>query len=282
MKLLQNLICLKMDQVYSCSGVYTTKLSAAALCDLRPPVVQQFALSRSQELLLPFLSSKASQNQTLFVSNGTVISVSSAVADEESGIAFCKIYLTSAENLDENALVYEGLVASAVLIDLSKYDLGHNMRYIICLEAVNKAGLSTRLQAFLLVDDSPPVPGRVLDGITEIEVHCHDSTQIIFTNWTRFVDAETDVLFYQVAAKMAPNDHREPDLANFGLRGQDLQAYIQLQKAGLASLLRPGDTIFVSVKATNAAGLSYIASSGPLAVICSSQLCQCSNSVVCL
>jgi hypothetical protein len=269
-------------QVYSCFGIHASQFSEAVLCDLKLPVVQQFVLARSQESLLPFLLSTACQNQTLHVSSGTVISISSAVADEESGIASCKIFLKSSENIDETFLVSQGPVDSKVEIDLSKYELGHNIRCIICLEAVNKTGLSSHVQAFLLVDDSPPVPGRVLEGITEIEVHCHDSTQVMFTNWTGFVDAETDVLFYQVAAKMAPNDDREPDLAEFGLPGHDLQAYVELQKAGLASLLRPGDKVFVSVKATNAAGLSSVASSAPLTIICSTQLCQCSNSVVCV
>ena len=74
-------------QVYSCFGIHASQFSEAVLCDLKLPVVQQFVLARSQESLLPFLLSTACQNQTLHVSSGTVISISSAVADEESGIA---------------------------------------------------------------------------------------------------------------------------------------------------------------------------------------------------
>ena len=156
------------------------------------------------------------------------------------------------------------------------------MTYVISVEATNKAGLSVGIRAFIFVDNSPPVPGRVLDGVNVINVHCHGSNQVIFATWSHFVEPETS-LYYQIAATTASAENLDQDLANFGsiTPGEHLKAKVQLETER-GGLLRPSDKIYVTVKATNTAGLSSIAVSGPLEVKCATHLCQCSDSTVCL
>ena len=90
-------------------------------------------------------------------------------------------------------------------------------------------------------------------------------------------------LFYQVAAATASAENLDEDLANFGsiIPGEHLKAEVQLETER-GGLLRPLDKIYVTVKATNTAGLSSIAVSGPVEVKCATNLCQSSDSTVCL
>ena len=226
----------------------------------------------------------ASENTTLYASSGSIISVGvSNVYDVESGIASCKVSLTSADVSFAEQLIYEGQVDADVQVDLGKYDLLHGMSYVVVFEAINRAGLSTRAEVLLVLDDSSPLLGIVLGGIGEADVLCHGSTQMIAVEWTRFIDSETTILFHQVAVATTPLDDLGQDLAYFGVPFEPLQAKVELDwKTG--GLLQPGDIIYVTVKATNAAGLSCVAVSGPLKIKCASRenLCECSDSLVCL
>ncbi len=231
------------------------------------------------------LSSKALEKETINVDSGTVILIKSTITDQESGLLSCKISLHTTENFPGIILFHQEMIVSDIqtLVDLSEHELKHGMAYVISLEAMNKAGLSIGTSAFVFVDNSPPVPGRVLDGANEIDLHCHGSNQVIFTIWSSFFDLETS-LYYQVQVSTADTENlHHQELASFGpiIPGEHVEAAVQLDSEP-GGLLRPLDKIYVTVKATNAAGLSSIAVSGPLEVKCATLLCQCSNSTVCL
>ena len=263
-------------QVFSCSGIYASRLSGAALSDLRPPVIKDFKLSHRQGMLVR----TASEDMTLYVSSGSVISVGSNIYDGESGIASCRLSLRSAGKSSEiEQLIYDGQVEADVEVDLSKYDLLHGVSHTVVLEAINRAGMSTRVQASVLLDSSPPVSGLVLDGMSEIKVICQGPSLVISVDWTAFIDAETTILFHQVAAATTPREDFQQDLAHFGLPLEPLQATIELDPK---MLLRSDDTIYVSVKAMNAAGMSSVAVSGPLTVKCTTDLCECTENIVCV
>ena len=267
-------------QVFSCSGIYASKLSDAVLADLRPPVIEDFKLSYTDTILVR----TASENMTLYVSSGSVISIGSNAYDVESGIATCKVFLESTliqgtKSALMEQLLYDGRADADIEVNLSKYELYHNLSYAVIFEASNRAGISTRVQAFVLLDESPPMLGIVLDGITELHVRCRGSHQMIAVNWTSFIDSETSILFHQVAVARTPHDAPAKDLLHVGLPLEPLQAMIELDGQ---NLLRPGDTIYVSVKATNMAGLSSVAVSDPLEVVCARHNCECSDDTICL
>ena len=267
-------------QVFSCSGIYASKLSDAVLADLRPPVIEDFKLSYTDTILVR----TASENMTLYVSSGSVISIGSNAYDVESGIATCKVFLESTliqgtKSALMEQLLYDGRADADIEVNLSKYELYHNLSYAVIFEASNRAGISTRVQAFVLLDESPPMLGIVLDGITELHVRCRGSHQMIAVNWTSFIDSETSIVFHQVAVVRTPHDAPAKDLLHVGLPLEPLQAMIELDGQ---NLLRPGDTIYVSVKATNTAGLSSVAVSDPLEVVCARHNCECSDDTICL
>ena len=204
-------------QVFSCPGIYASSLSGAALLDLRPPVIKDFKLSHRQGMLVR----TASENMTLYVSSGSVISVGRNVYDGESGIASCRLSLRSAgKSAEIKQLIYDGQMEADVEVDLGKYDLLHDVRHTIVLEAINRAGMFTRVQASVLLDCSPPVSGLVLDGMSEIKVICQGPSLVI----SAFIDAETMILFHQVAAATTPREDFQQDLAHFGLPLEPLQA----------------------------------------------------------
>ena len=103
---------------------------------------------------------------------------------------------------------------------------------------------------------------------------------MIFARWTPFVDLESTLTYYQIAVTTSLQLD-EPDLAEFGLAYTAPSADVELQHER-ANSLRNGALVYMTVKATNAAGLSSTADSGPLAVRCSLFLCQCPNYIVAL
>jgi hypothetical protein len=252
---------------------------------LKAPEIKAFVLSHANASTLPLNLRTALANKTLYVNSGANISVRSHVFDADSGVASYKIVLRGSVNLTENqqSITSERQVIEETFMDLSKFALVHNMTYTLSIEAIDRAGLHAMpLQAFLFVDDSPATPGKVLDGASEIFVHCQGSTRVIFVEWTPFLEPETKVLFHQVAVASAA-DPLQQDLAKFGkeVEASQVSAYVEF-KPEVDNVLRPGDKIFVSIRATNVAGLSSLASSGPLNVSCATQQCQCSGNVVCL
>ena len=109
--------------------------------------------------------------------------------------------------------------------------------------------------------------------VNAINLHCHGSNQVIFAAWSPFVEPETS-LYYQVAATTASSENLDHDLANFAsiIPGEHLKSEVQLETER-GGLLRPLDKIYVTVKATNTAGLSSITVSGPLEVKCDTHQC---------
>ena len=222
----------------------------------------------------------ASENETLYVDSVSIITVRSSIFDEDSGLSSCNLTLRALQYPTEAVLVYAGCVVEDVIVDLRKFSVINGIKYTLSLRAVDKAGQQTLVYSYFHVDDSPPIPGRVLDGSGEIELRCHGSVHMISAGWTPFVDSESTLTYYQIAVTTSPQLD-EPDLAKFGLTYSAPSADVELQH-DRANSLRDGAVLYIIVRATNAAGLSSSADSGPLAVRCSTFLCQCPNYIVAL
>jgi hypothetical protein len=268
-------------QVFSCSGVHHSRISGPVLVDKRPPVIENFTLAHQDQTQLPTSWLAVPGKQTLYVRSSSLLYVISDIFDSDSGLAANVIVKISGNHLPA-ILVYEGVVRRHISVDLGTFSLSHATTYSITMNTADSAGNLASSHAFIRVDDTVPTPGRVLDGLDEIQVRCHGSKKnpVIFVGWSQFVDLDSAVQFYQVAVATKP-DVLEHDLVAFGSTIEFLQADLELNGTS-SSLLRSGDTAFVTVKATNAVGLSSFAVSGALTVRCATQECRCSQDIVCV
>jgi len=266
-------------QVFSCSGVHHSRISGPALVDKRPPVIENFTLAHQDQTQIPTSLRAVPARQTLYVRSSSLLFVISDIFDSDSGLA-ANVSVKISGNRSPARLVYGGVVRRHISVDLGRFSLSHATTYSITMNTADSAGNMESTHAFIRVDDTAPTAGRVLDGLNEIQVRCHGSKPVIFVEWSPFVDLDSAVLFYQVAVATKP-DVLEHDLVAFGSTIEFLQAYLELNGTS-SSLLRPVDTAFVTVKATNAVGLSSIAVSGALTVRCATQECRCSQDIVCM
>ena len=221
----------------------------------------------------------ASGNQTLYVQSKSLISIWSKIIDADSGLAAGNVSVKITASDAAEKLVYGGPVRHDIPVDLGRLSLSHATTYWITLEAADLAGNLASVHAFIRVDDTAPTTGLVLDDADEIQVRCHGSSRVIFVEWSPHVDPESAVLFYEVA--VATKLDEEHDLLAFGTQIESLLSYVELNGTS-STLLRPGDSVFVFVKATNAAGLSSLAVSGALPISCATHQCQCSQDIVCV
>ena len=82
-----------------------------------------------------------------------------------------------------------------VLIDSMK----NGQRYYVTVSATNGAGVTTSLTSNgVTVDDTPPSPGTVIDGV-ESDVDYINGEDDIQARWSGFEDSESGVQYYEVA-----------------------------------------------------------------------------------
>ena len=241
-------------------------------------MIRNFTVVHHNATQVPTSWRVASERQTLYVRSKSLISVRSKIFDADSGAADnVSVKITAIDAAEK--LVYGGPLRDDIPVDLGRLSLSHATTYSIKLEAADLAGNLASEHAFIRVDDTAPTTGLVLDDADEIQVRCHGSSRVMFVGWSPHVDSESEVLFYDVAVATRLDD--EGDLLAFGSKIESLLAYVELNGTSSA-LLCPGDSVFVSVKATNAAGLSSLAISRALAISCATHQCQCSQDIVCV
>jgi len=242
-------------------------------------VIGNFTLVYHNGTQVPTSWRVAFENQTLYVRSKSLISVRSKIIDAGSGLAAGNVSVKITTIDASEKLVYGGPVRHDIPVDLGRFLLSHATIYSITLEAADLAGNLASAHAFIHIDDTAPTTGLVLDDVDKIQVQCHGSSRVICVGWSPHVDSESTVLFYEVA--VATKLDKEHDLLAFGSKIESLLAYVELNGTSSA-LLRPGDSIFVFVKATNAAGLSSLAVSRALTISCATHQCQCSQDIVCV
>lgn len=122
------------------------------------------------------------------------------------------------------------------------------------LSARNKVGLDSAVTSNLIrIDESPPAPGRawiVGDGFADApstHASCQRRATSVHVAWESFFDGESGVAGYSVAVGTTRGGTQVRPYAAVG----DVTS---VHVHGLA--LVPGEAVFVSVRATNAAGVS--------------------------
>ena len=142
---------------------------------------------------------------------------------------------------------------------------------------MDKAGNPSVVRAFLSVDNSPPLPGILLEGGSEIQVQCHGTKRFLFLHWTPSVDKESNIESYRVAAFLSPDAAQA--ISSAETNSNSLHAYMAIQNADSPL---SNSTLFLTFEATNAAGLTYSSRSGPFQLNCETTECTCNKDIVCL
>ncbi|KAK7460765.1 hypothetical protein BaRGS_00038812, partial [Batillaria attramentaria] len=77
----------------------------------------------------------------------------------------------------------------------------HHREYYFVINVTNHAELRTTKHLDILVDESPPIPGVVFEGLEDTDQAEMDftSSDVIHVRWHGFADHESGILFYRVA-----------------------------------------------------------------------------------
>ena len=179
-------------KVFSCAGTHASILAIPALADLEPPVLRSFAIHHSNDSL-PCSPGHASENETLHVSSASVVFVSCTFLDRDFSLASYEILVSS--GAADMLINYLGGANGLIRLVLSAYLLAHKSQYTISLTAADRADHTMSVRAFLSVDDSPPIPGSLLEGKSEIQMQCHGTAkQVLYVHWTPGADEESRVV----------------------------------------------------------------------------------------
>lgn len=95
----------------------------------------------------------------------------------------------------ETQLGQDNTLVSMVLTE----PIVNGQRYYVTVKATNGAGVTTSLTSDgVTVDDTPPIPGTVIDGAV-FDVDFVNGEDDIKASWSDFMDVESDIESYEVA-----------------------------------------------------------------------------------
>ena len=223
------------------AGLVSRSCSDAIVFDNTPPHPGKVYVGRSLR----------NDKRKPFITNSIVISWNS-FRDRESGISRCNISV-----LDQagHVLFIESRSESS-----GNVSLPHSVRllqgetYNVTVDCVNNAGLSSSSSSPFAIDNTPPiVSGPITAGVSRDGAFQYQSdTTTITATWPPFTEVESDIQNYQFAIGTQPY---QDDIIGF----ENVQLATQVTKNGLS--LTQGNIYYITVIATNLAGLSTNASS---------------------
>jgi N-acetylneuraminic acid mutarotase len=176
-------------------------------------------------------------------------------ADAQSGIVgYSWAIGTTSGGTDLQGFVSVGLSTTATTSGLA---LTNGSKVFVTVRAQNGAGLLTsRTSKGVTVDSTPPVAGTVRDG-TGADITYQSSASSISANWSGFSDPESGIAGYSWAIGTTPGGLDILGWTAVGLSTSQTRTGLTLSQ---------GQNYYVSVQATNHAGLSTIATSNGVKV----------------
>lgn len=182
----------------------------------------------------------------------------SGFADHESGLSHFEWAVCKAGSRDDciTPFVDVGLMAT---IENSALDIKPGISYVLIVRAHNKVGLfrETESNQFIL-DGTPPTGGTVYDGSSDRnDLELQSSTSEISANWSPFTDSNGRITLYEMCVG---TEQEKCDVSDFVSLGIALNGSIH----GLS--LNHTRRYFVTVRATNEAGYSTMATSNGVLV----------------
>ncbi|XP_028399178.1 uncharacterized protein LOC114522645 isoform X2 [Dendronephthya gigantea] len=187
-------------------------------------------------------------------SGNTVYARWSEFEDPESGIKSYQFALCEKENVTVCPMAFSD-TGPQTNISLSGTELQSGIKYVIIVRAINMVDLRTDATSDgFTVDSTAPVSGQVaivVPSPSNFEIHQ------ITARWENFMDAESDISQYEVCLGTT---EEECDEIDFQFVGSNINHTFTGHE------LRHQETYYVTVKATNNAGLSTLVSSNQIKV----------------
>ena len=182
----------------------------------------------------------------------------SGFVDHESGLSHFEWAVCKAGSRDDciTPFVDVGLKAT---IENSALDIKPGISYVLIVRAHNKVELfrETESNQFIL-DGTPPTAGTVYDGSSDRnDLELQSSTSDISANWSPFTDSNGRITLYEMCVG---TEQEKCDVSDFVNVGIAVKGSIQ----GLS--LNHTRRYFVTVRATNEAGYSAMATSNGVLV----------------
>ena len=182
----------------------------------------------------------------------------SGFGDHESGLSHFKWAVCKAGSRDDCITPFVDVALKAT-IENSALDIKPGTSYVLIVRAHNKVGLfkETESNQFIL-DGTPPTAGNVYDGSSDRnDLELQSSTSEISANWSPFTDSNGRITLYEMCVG---TEQEKCDVSDFFSLGIALRGSIQ----GLS--LNHTRRYFVTVRATNEAGYSTMATSNGVLV----------------
>ena len=182
----------------------------------------------------------------------------SGFIDSESGLSHFEWAACHASSTDECVTPFVNIGLKTTVAN-SALDMKPGVSYVLVVRSHNNVGLfSEAISNSFILDGTPPTTGTVYDGQSElIDLEIQSSTSEIAANWSPFTDSNGRTTAYEMCVG---TEQGKCDVRDFVSQGITLKGKI----IGLS--LNHTRTYFVTVKATNEAGYSAMASSNGVRV----------------
>ena len=227
------------------AGMVSTSISKPLLVDSTAPTVGVVIVGNTLET--KYLRKDES-----------IIADWSGFVDHESGLSHFEWAVCHTGSRDDclTPFVNVGLRAT---IENSALDIKAGTSYVLIVRAHNKVGLFSEAKSNqFILDGTPPAAGTVYDGSSDRnDLELQSSTSEISANWSPFTDSNGRITQYEMCVG---TEQERCDVNDFISVGIALKGSIQ----GLS--LNHTRKYFVTVRATNEAGYSTMATSNGVRV----------------
>ncbi|KAJ7389333.1 hypothetical protein OS493_032189 [Desmophyllum pertusum] len=223
------------------AGLVSRSCSDALVFDSTPPLPGKVCIGQP---------SIRNEKKT-FISNNSVIIFWGEFTDPESGIKSCKISV-----LDQAGNVFFSAVRNTSSGNITlpgSINVLHG-GYNASLECINNAGLASSSSSAFVIDHTPPIQtGPIIAGVSRDHSFQYQSDiNSVTALWPPFTDRESGIEKYYFAIGTQPY---EDDVVSF----ENIYLATRITKTDLS--ISHGGTYFITVIATNLAGLSSNVSS---------------------
>eukprot|EP00117_Sycon_ciliatum_P029304 scpid3325/ scgid0538/ Aggrecan core protein; Cartilage-specific proteoglycan core protein len=202
------------------------------------------------------LNNQTTDQAVYLTANGSLDVSWENATDLESPIADYSICLGSAaERCDVEQWTSTGLITSFNQ-QFNPEKLSGTTSAVANVKITNAAGLFSVMtsSSVVIIDNSPPEKGHVIDGHGMSDIDCQDSTVPLAAQWSGFTDTESYIVAYEWSIGSQPYSD---DIKGWVSAGLNQSAEI----SSSAALSKLSDFVFVTVRAINGAGLSTEAAS---------------------
>ena len=229
------------------AGLVSRSCSDALVFDSTPPQPGNVYVAQTSSVI----------RRITFISNNSITLSWSGFRDHESDVRRCNI---SVLDKSGHVLFLETRNTSSGNISLSPSTvLLHGQSYNASVECINNAGLAASSSSVFNIDNTPPIQtGAIMAGVSrDLAFQYQSDTNSITATWPPFAEHESDVQNYQFAIG---TQIYQDDVVKF----ENVRLATRVTRNDLN--LSEGSVYYITVIATNLAGLSTNVSSPGLVI----------------